>query len=201
MLQRLFQAAARVVGVVQQLVQQRQRFLLVAACAVAQPLSQRIAIGAHGRQDIAIRHFQHGHSLDARHLAIVFRHDGAAGAHFGCGKYLVRFKERNVLVGYIVRQAIGRGAQIEQAAALCLGNPCIVVSVAVEDNALVRADGIPDQGMQGILKAIGLFQDIGILAQGFSEKESLALTATDLGHGDGRGRWVKQVYGYRWREE
>ncbi|HAH9213669.1 TPA: DNA-binding protein, partial [Escherichia coli] len=39
------------------------------------------------------------------------------------------------------------------------------------------------------------------LAQGFSEKESLALTATDLGHGDGRGRWVKQVYGYRWREE
>ncbi|EFO1359191.1 MULTISPECIES: integrase domain-containing protein [Escherichia] len=39
------------------------------------------------------------------------------------------------------------------------------------------------------------------LAQGFSEKESLALTATDLGHGDGRGRWVKQVYGYRWQEE
>lgn len=39
------------------------------------------------------------------------------------------------------------------------------------------------------------------LAQGFSEKESLALTATDLGHGDGRGCWVKQVYGYRWKEE
>ncbi|EFA6625044.1 integrase domain-containing protein [Escherichia albertii] len=39
------------------------------------------------------------------------------------------------------------------------------------------------------------------LVQGFSEKESLALTATDLGHGDGRGRWVKQVYGYRWKEE
>lgn len=39
------------------------------------------------------------------------------------------------------------------------------------------------------------------LAQGFSEKESLALTATDLGHGDGRGRWVKQVYGYRWKGE
>lgn len=34
-----------------------------------------------------------------------------------------------------------------------------------------------------------------------SGKGILALTATDLGHGDGRGRWVKQVYGYRWREE
>ncbi|EAO1327134.1 integrase domain-containing protein, partial [Salmonella enterica] len=36
------------------------------------------------------------------------------------------------------------------------------------------------------------------LAQGFSRKEALAMVAMDLGHGDGRGRWVKQVYG---REE
>lgn len=35
------------------------------------------------------------------------------------------------------------------------------------------------------------------LAQGFSEKEALALTAMDLGHGDGRGRYVAQVYGRR----
>lgn len=33
------------------------------------------------------------------------------------------------------------------------------------------------------------------LAQGFSEREALALTAMDLGHGDGRGRYVAQVYG------
>ncbi len=38
------------------------------------------------------------------------------------------------------------------------------------------------------------------LAQGFSEKEALAMTAMDLGHGDGRGRYVAQVYG-RWEEE
>ncbi len=35
------------------------------------------------------------------------------------------------------------------------------------------------------------------LAQGFSEKEALAMTAMDLGHGDGRGRYVAQVYGRR----
>lgn len=35
------------------------------------------------------------------------------------------------------------------------------------------------------------------LAQGFSEKETLAMTAMDLGHGDGRGRYVAQVYGRR----
>lgn len=33
------------------------------------------------------------------------------------------------------------------------------------------------------------------LAQGFSDKEALALTAMGLGHGDGRGRYVAQVYG------
>lgn len=33
------------------------------------------------------------------------------------------------------------------------------------------------------------------LAKGFSEKEALAQTAMDLGHGDGRGRYVAQVYG------
>ncbi|MCC4108871.1 integrase domain-containing protein [Serratia ureilytica] len=35
------------------------------------------------------------------------------------------------------------------------------------------------------------------LAQGFSEKEALAMVAMDLGHGDGRGRYVAQVYGRR----
>lgn len=33
------------------------------------------------------------------------------------------------------------------------------------------------------------------LARGFCEKEALAMTAMDLGHGDGRGRYVAQVYG------
>ena len=31
--------------------------------------------------------------------------------------------------------------------------------------------------------------------QGYSPKEALALTSMDLGHGDGRGRYIKQVYG------
>jgi integrase len=33
------------------------------------------------------------------------------------------------------------------------------------------------------------------LAQGFSRKEANALTSMDLGHGDGRGRYVERVYG------
>ncbi|RFE30374.1 DNA-binding protein [Salmonella enterica] len=30
--------------------------------------------------------------------------------------------------------------------------------------------------------------------QGLSNKETLAVTSTDLGHGDGRGRYIEQVY-------
>lgn len=33
------------------------------------------------------------------------------------------------------------------------------------------------------------------LQQGYNQKEALALTSMNLGHGDGRGRYVKQVYG------
>lgn len=33
------------------------------------------------------------------------------------------------------------------------------------------------------------------LAKGFNQKEALAMVAMDLGHGDGRGRYVAQVYG------
>ncbi|MBC8949981.1 integrase domain-containing protein [Xenorhabdus sp. TS4] len=32
------------------------------------------------------------------------------------------------------------------------------------------------------------------IAQGFNEREALALVSMDLGHGDGRGRYIKQVY-------
>lgn len=35
------------------------------------------------------------------------------------------------------------------------------------------------------------------LAQGFCEREALAMAAMDLGHGDGRGRYVAQVYGLK----
>lgn len=38
------------------------------------------------------------------------------------------------------------------------------------------------------------------LAQGFCHREALALTSMDLGHGDGRGRYVVQVYGQREEE-
>jgi integrase len=33
------------------------------------------------------------------------------------------------------------------------------------------------------------------IKQGYTQKEALALTSMDLGHGDGRGRFVKAVYG------
>lgn len=38
---------------------------------------------------------------------------------------------------------------------------------------------------------------IGLTCAGIQRKEALAMVAMDLGHGDGRGRYVAQVYGVR----
>ncbi len=37
-------------------------------------------------------------------------------------------------------------------------------------------------------------QQRGYIAAGFSPREALIAVSHDLGHGDGRGRWVKSVY-------
>jgi|GEM_PF-5099753 len=38
-------------------------------------------------------------------------------------------------------------------------------------------------------------------AQGHSEKEVMAMVSMDLGHGDGRGRYIKLVYGNTGEEQ
>ena len=39
------------------------------------------------------------------------------------------------------------------------------------------------------------------LDQGYPEKETLAMTSMDLGHGDGRGHYIKTVYGKKGKED
>ncbi len=34
-----------------------------------------------------------------------------------------------------------------------------------------------------------------IIKQGYTEKEALTMTSMDLGHGDGRGRFILKIYG------
>ncbi len=62
------------------------------------------------------------------------------------------------------------------------------------------AQGITKRSLQNEMAAVRcILKQAGRdrLAQGFSEQEALAMTAMDLGHGDGRGRYVAQVYGRR----
>lgn len=50
-------------------------------------------------------------------------------------------------------------------------------------------------GLERGLKARTLQSELRAYeAAGYSHHEALAMTSLDLGHGDGRGRWVKTVY-------
>lgn len=77
---------------------------------------------------------------------------------------------------------------------------------------VVRADGLPAGGLlqarriyhswahrSGVQPhsaryAFARDQLHGYIAQGYSAREALMAVSHDLGHGDGRGRWVKSVY-------
>ena len=83
---------------------------------------------------------------------------------------------------------------------------------AQEGFLVVRADGTPSGGLKQARRiyhswahrariqphsaryAFAQSQLKGYLSEGFSPREALMSVSQDLGHGDGRGRWVKSVY-------
>ena len=61
-------------------------------------------------------------------------------------------------------------------------------------NACARADLTGDDSAHGLRRAWAASQLGGYLAQGLSEKTALSRLSVDLGHGEGRGRWVENNY-------
>jgi hypothetical protein len=58
-----------------------------------------------------------------------------------------------------------------------------------------RALGLKDkETMHSLRYAFAQDQLVRYESHGFSKEEALALVSCDLGHGDGRGRYVEQVY-------
>lgn len=58
-----------------------------------------------------------------------------------------------------------------------------------------RANGLESkESFHSLRYSFARAQYAEYLRQGFSEKEALSLTSVDLGHGDGRGYYVKRVY-------
>ena len=90
-------------------------------------------------------------------------------------------EELHVLLIQVAGHAVGSAHQIGQAPAFRLPQPGLVIAVAVEDDALVAADDLPDKVVEGGLKVLGLLQSVGILAQGLGHGS----VQHHIGAGDG----------------
>lgn len=85
-------------------------------------------------------------------------------------------------------------------------------ALSPDDYLIARADGEDVDGLEsarsiwhswacrhdvrphGLRYRFAVEQFASYVAKGFSEREALAKVSLDLGHGEGRGRWVKSVY-------
>ena len=143
------------------------------------------AVTLHRGQDLGAGHGQHGIGLDHHALAVVFQHDLAARIQLRPGEYAVGHEHRDVLFVQQMGHAVGGGGVVEQAPLLRgLADPGVVVAVAVEDDALVVADGLLDQRVQGVLEVLLPLQPVGknLQALGHGGVEH------DVGAGDGVAR-------------
>jgi site-specific recombinase XerD len=61
-------------------------------------------------------------------------------------------------------------------------------------NVMTQAGFMGKESGHALRYAFARDQIAGYLACGYSRTEALALTSVDLGHGDGRGRYIAQVY-------
>lgn len=83
---------------------------------------------------------------------------------------MVLGKERHVLVGKVIRQRLRRRAQVQQTAALRLCDPCLVITVALEENALVLDEHAADERLQIGLKVLAALERIGKLLKALGQR-------------------------------
>ena len=112
----------------------------------------------HSRNDLLARHIDHGSCLDVNHLAICLILNLGTRLKLCPGKYAEGLVEFYCLLGSEGRDCVYHGADVRKAASFCLFYPCIRVTVAVENDALVVAKQFLDHVMYCSIEIICLFQ-------------------------------------------
>ncbi|MPM33495.1 hypothetical protein SDC9_80071 [bioreactor metagenome] len=82
-------------------------------------------------------------------------------------QHAVGAEEFYVLCRNEAGQAVRRGSEVEQTTLFRFDNPCVVIAVAVEDDALMRMDDALNELMQRKRQVLCGFELVGVLAQGF----------------------------------
>ena len=120
-----------------------------------------------GRKDLAPGHHNHRIGFDSNNLCIGTQADIPAGTKLGFGKYLMRFKQADVLFGRIAWQGVHSGIQPGQTALFCFFQPLVSIVVSVKDDALMLMNSAHDQVMESRTEICCVFQFIRKLTQAF----------------------------------
>ena len=96
--------------------------------------------------------------------------DLIARLHLGARINTVTREELHVFIRNVVRQRLGRCAKIQKPALFRFLQPRFVITVAVEDDALVLADDAANQLLQITLKVLAALERIGILPQALGDR-------------------------------
>ena len=126
-------------------------------------LGKLISISGNCGKDLPECHIDHCVGLNAYLLAVVLEHDLASGFDLFFGEYTVTGKKLDILVIKDVRHAVGSGSVVAKSPDFgCFLDPCIVVTVSVEEDPLVILDGLPDHLVKGLLKVLSSLKSVGI---------------------------------------
>ena len=117
------------------------------------------------RSDLLAYHIAHGHSLDVQDLVVLLKLGFHTGIDLRRGVNIVLCEQVEVLLVNVMRECICRALEVEQAALLRLGNPGLVVAVAVEDDALVRLDLALNECVYSGLEVLSALQLVSELAE------------------------------------
>ena len=99
--------------------------------------------------------------------------------------------ERLESVREVVQQAQEQAAQQQGRLVAADGLKAALKRVS---NACTRAGLVGEDSNHGIRRLFAHRQVVHYLQSGLSREQALARLSNDLGHGDGRGRWVENNY-------
>ena len=123
-------------------------------------VAQLLGIAQSRGQNLMQSHVDHGLGLNGHHLVIGIQMNPVSGSELGFGEDTVPGDQIHILVADIGGHSLRGGGQIAQASLCRLPLPFLAVAVAAEDNPAVLGQRLADQGLEGGIEIIRLFQHV-----------------------------------------
>jgi hypothetical protein len=93
-----------------------------------------------------------------------------------------------------VKNAIAACLCVLQSQGRLVNSPSLKSALETHTDRLARVGICEENSSHSLRRAFAMDQFKYYLAQGYQEKKALSRVSRDLGHGDGRGRWVYNNY-------